>query len=203
MADVQLIEAVKAGNLATVEALLATGADVHQQDEQGWTPLNWAAGKGDVTLVQLLLQNGANVLHVGRDQRTPYMIALAAARIEVAKLLREAEDRAGGAQSQSRQPRQYCKAFYLKDLRQFPGWSESRINWQDPGGSNAAEDREAPGFSDHDVVFLHQDLTVTQSMWHNENVLFQQITPAWEEFCTTVLQFQVPDDLDLVGNRPT
>ena len=202
MADVQLIEAVKAGNLATVAALLATGADIHQQDEQGWTPLNWAAGKGDVALVQLLLENGANILHVGRDQRTPYMIALAAARIEAAKLLREAEDRAGGVQSQRRQPRQYCKAFYLQDLRQFPGWSESRINWQGSGDNNAAEDREEPGFSDHDVVFLHQDLTVTQSMWHNENVLFQQITPAWEAFCTTVLQFQVPDDLDLVGNRP-
>jgi len=199
---VQLIEAVKAGNLATVEALLGAGADIHQQDEQGWTPLNWAAGKGDVALVQLLLKYGANVLHVGRDHRTPYMIALAAARIEAAKLLREAEDRAGGAQSQSRQPRQYCKAFYLKDLRQFPGWSESRINWQDAADNNAAEDRQAPGFSDHDVVFLHQDLTVTQSMWHNENVIFQQITPAWEAFCTTVLHFQVPDDLDLVGNRP-
>jgi hypothetical protein len=38
MGDVQLIEAVKAGDLATAEALLASGADIHQQDEQGWTP---------------------------------------------------------------------------------------------------------------------------------------------------------------------
>jgi hypothetical protein len=127
---------------------------------------------------------------------------LAAAWIEAAHVLREAEDRAGGAQSQSRQPRQYCKAFYLKDLRQFSGWSESRINWHDPGDNTTAEEREAPGFSDQDVVFLHQDLTVTQSMWHNENVLFQQRTPAWEAFCTTVLRFQVPDDFDLVGKRP-
>jgi hypothetical protein len=87
-------------------------------------------------------------------------------------------------------------------MRQFSGWSESRINWQGSAGNNAAEDQETPGFFDHDVVFLHQDLTVTQSMWHNENVLFQQITPAWEAFCTTVLQFRVPDELDLVGNRP-
>ena len=50
MGDVQLIEAVKAGNLAMAEALLAAGADIHQQDEQGWTPLNWAAGKGEVAL---------------------------------------------------------------------------------------------------------------------------------------------------------
>jgi hypothetical protein len=202
MGDVQLIEAVKAGNLVTVEALLASGVDVHQQDEQGWTPLNWAAGKGDVALVQLLLKHGADVFTVGRDQRTPYMIALAAARIEVAKLFREAEEKAGGTQRQSQQPRKYCKAYYLKDLRRFPEWSESHINWQGDAAKNAAESSEVQDFSDHDIVFIHQDLTVTQSMWHNENVLLNQITPAWEEFCTTVLHFQVPDDLDLVGSHP-
>jgi hypothetical protein len=52
--------------------------------------------------------------------------------------------------------------------------------------------------SDDDVVFLHQDLSVTTSLWHNENILFNQRTPDWEEFCTTVLHFQVPDDFDLL-----
>jgi Ankyrin repeats (3 copies) len=186
MGDVQLIEAVKAGNLATVEALLAAGADIHQQDEQGWTPLNWAAGKGEVALVESLLKHGADVFTVGRDQRTPYMIALAAARVEVAKLLREAEAKAGGAKSQSQQPRKYCKAYYVKDLCQFSGWSESQ-----------AAEGDGQDLSDHDVVFLHQDLTVTKSMWHNENVLFNQRSLEWEDFCTAVLQFQVPDDFDL------
>jgi ankyrin repeat protein len=187
MSDVRLIEAVKTGDLATVEALLVSGADIHQQDEQGWTPLNWAAGKGDVAIVESLLRHGADIFTVGRDQRTPYMIALAAARVEVARLLREAGGTAAGAKSQSQQPRKYCKAYYLKDLRQFSGWSESLVAKND--GSDLA---------DHDVVFLHQDLTVTTSMWHNENVLFNQRTPAWEEFCMAVLQFKVPDDFDLI-----
>lgn len=187
MGEVPLIEAVKAGNLAMVEALLASGADIHQQDEQGWTPLNWAAGKGDVALVESLLQHGADVFTVGRDQRTPYMIALAAARVEAARLLREAEAKAGGTQYPGQPPRQYCKAYYLKDLRQFSGWSE-----------RPAEDSAVSHVSDDDVVFLHQDLTVTTSMWHNENVLFDQQTPEWENFCAVVLQFQVPDDFDLM-----
>jgi hypothetical protein len=190
MGDVQLIEAVKAGNLAMVEALLASGADIHQQDEQGWTPLNWAAGKGDVALVELLLRHGADVFKVGRDQRTPYMIALAAARVEAAKLLREAAQRAGAAPHQGQPPRLYCKAYYLRDLRQFQGWSES------PPGP--AEERAVQGLSDNDLVFIHQDLTVTQSMWPNENVIFQHKTPAWEDFCTNVLHFKVPDDFDLL-----
>ena len=187
MGDVQLIEAVKAGDLATVEALLASGVDVHQQDEQGWTPLNWAAGKGDVAMVESLLKHGADIFTVGRDQRTPYMIALAAARVEVARLLREAEEKAGGAKNHSQQPRKYCKAYYLKDLRAFSGWSESQT-----------EDGDVHTVSDNDVVFLHQDLTVTTSMWHNENVLFNQRIPEWEDFCTAVLQFKVPDDFDLI-----
>lgn len=187
MGDVQLIEAVKAGDLATAEALLASGADIHQQDEQGWTPLNWAAGKGDVAMVESLLKHGADIFTVGRDQRTPYMIALAAARVAVARLLREAEDKVGGAKSQSQPPRKYCKAYYLKDLRAFSGWSESQT-----------EDGEVHTISDNDVVFLHQDLSVTTSMWHNENVLFNQRTPEWEDFCTAVLQFKVPDDFDLI-----
>jgi hypothetical protein len=111
------------------------------------------------------------------------MIALAAARIEAAQLLRDAEARAGGAHHQRQQLRQYCKAYYLKDLRRFSGWSESG---------------DVDYIPDDDVVFLHQDLTVTVSMWHNENVLFTQKTPEWENFCVEVLQFQVPDDFDLI-----
>ena len=186
MGDVQLIEAVKAGNLATVEALLASGVDIHQQDEQGWTPLHWAAGKGDVAIVELLLKNGADIFQVGCDQRTPYMIALAAARVEAARLLRDAEERLV-RRKPAPPPRKYCKAYYVKDLRQFSGWSESQA---------AGSDVQA--LSEHDVVFLHQDFSVTKSMWHNENVLFHQRTPEWEKFCTMVLQFEVPDDLALI-----
>ena len=199
MSEVQLIEAVKTGNLSAVAALLTSRSDIHQQDEYGWTPLHWAAGKGDVAVVALLLQHGANVLQVGRDQRTPYMIALAAARLETAQLLRDAEDKAGLGHSQRQQQRRYCKAYYVKELRQFAGWTESQIPRQVHTGKSAAEDRAAQAFSDDDIVFIHHDLTVTQSMWHNENVIFAQITPAWEEFCTHVLHFKVPDDLDLIG----
>lgn len=187
MGYVQLIEAVKAGNLAAVEAMLASGVDIQQQDEQGWAPLNWAAGKGDVAIIELLLKNGADIFQVGRDQRTPYMIALAAARVEAARLLREAEEKSGAARNHRQPPRKYCKAYYVKDLRQFSGWSESQA---------AGSDVQA--LSDHDVVFLHQDFSVTKSMWHSEDVLFHQSTPEWENFCATVLRFEVPDDFALI-----
>jgi ankyrin repeat protein len=44
MDSLRLIEAVKAGNIAAAKELLDSGAAANQQDEQGWTPLNFAAG---------------------------------------------------------------------------------------------------------------------------------------------------------------
>ena len=188
MNDLGLIEAVKNGNYATVEKSILTGADVNQQDDQGWTPLNFAAGKGDLALVKLLVENGADVFKVGRDRRTPYMIALAAGRISVVKYLREVEDKFPGERP-ARAPRKYCKAHHLKDLRAFPAWSEKKEN---------ADGEAHEEFANDKVVFIHQDLTVTESVWHNEHVIFNNVDSAWEEFCTNALKFKVPSDLDLI-----
>jgi hypothetical protein len=198
MSELQLIEAVKAEDAATVKELIESGVDINQQDEQGWTPLNWAAGKGNLALVNLLVENGADVFKVGRDLRMPYMIALAAGHVDVVKFLRQAEDLVAG-EKPSRPERKYCKAYHLEDLRQFPDWVESKINWTetDPGDAGNTS-HGGQGFFDDTIVFLHQDYTVTQSMWHNENVIFNQVTPAWKGFCATALKFKVPDDLDFI-----
>lgn len=189
LTNTPLIEAVRAGEVNTVKELLDAGADVNEPGEQGWTPLNWAAGTGNLELVTLLVEKGADVFKVGRDQRTPQMIALAAGRADVVRRLREAEDRVEG-EKPARPQRKYCKAYHLKDFRQFAGWSESRINWK-----NSADDAE---LGDDDVVFLHEDYTVTQSIWSNENVIYNNVTPEWQDFCNTDLGFKVPDDLDLI-----
>jgi hypothetical protein len=194
MSESGLIEAVKNGEYAATEILIKSGTDVNQQDEQGWTALNFAAGKGDLPLVQLLVDNGADIFKVGRDRRTPYTIALAAGRVSVAKYLREVEDNFPG-QKPARPPRQYCKAYYLRDLRSCPSWSESRINWKEKkenGNGNGGD-----GFADDKVVYIHQDLTVTESIWANENVIFENVDTVWQNFCADYLKFKVPDDLDL------
>ena len=192
LANTPLIEAVRAGEVNTVKELIDGGADVNEAGEQGWTPLNWAAGKGNLELVTLLVDKGADVFKVGRDQRTPQMIALAAGRADVVRYLRDAEDRVEGDKP-ARSQRKYCKAYHLKDFREFAGWSEGRINWK-----KSADEVGDKQFGDDDVVFLHEDYTVTQSIWSNENVIFNNVTSEWQDFCNTVLGFKVPDDLDLI-----
>jgi hypothetical protein len=194
MSDVRLIEAVTSGERGTLKELLAAGADVNQQDEHGWTPLNWAAGRGDAEAVRQLLEHGADALKTGRDQRTPYMIALAAGHAEVVKLLRTAEDRIGNGEKGQHAARPYCKAYQLGDLRRFPAW---------PAGEGGAKSEGAGGdgaetSGGEETLYLHQDFTVTQSIWHGEDVVFAEVTPEWKEFCSDVLDFKVPDDLDLI-----
>jgi uncharacterized protein len=192
-----LIEAVREGELNTVRELLASGADINEQGEQGWTPLNWAAGKGELDLVKLLVENGADVFKVGLDRRTPGMIALAAGLVEVAKFLRQAEDQAVG-QKTDRPARKYSKAYQLQDLRRFPGWVECEINWKEKKEDNGGKRNDAQELTDDSVVFLHQDYIVTQSMWHDENVIFNAVTSKWVEFCSNNLAFNVPDEMDLI-----
>jgi len=184
MSELQLIDAVKTGEVAKVEEVLNSGANIHQQDEQGWTPLNWAAGRGDLDMVKLLLDRGADVLRVGRDQRTPYKISLAARHTDIARLLKEKEQGSNGTSSDS-SPRDYAKGYLLGDLRKFSGWREERTS---------------PELSDSEVVFLHQDFMVTQLIWPGENVIFNQDTPEWRDFCSQQLQFEVPDDFDLIAS---
>jgi ankyrin repeat protein len=195
MNDLQLIDAVKTGQPAKVEEALNAGADIHQQDEQGWTPLNWAAGKGNAEIVSLLLNRGADVFRTGRDQRTPYKIALAAKHTDVARLLKKAEQAVNGASADSTYGN-YARAYLLGDLRKFSDWHEEKINWK------ADDNGDSHELSDDDVVFLQEDFTVTQLIWPGENVIFNQSTPEWIKFCTQELQFKVPDDFDLIASGP-
>lgn len=197
----ELVEAIKSGDKEAVKEALESGADLSQQDKQGWTPLNWAAGAGQLEIVELLLQHGANPLAVGRDLRTPQMIALAAGHAEVVKALRKAEAGVDGGEVVDAD-RRYCTAYHLGDLRRYPGWTENKI--ESAESAPAAEGNGQPaGPADTDVVFLHQDYKVTKSIWPNEDVIFDNVTDEWKAFCTTELAFVVPDSLDLIAQPAT
>jgi uncharacterized protein len=187
----KLIEVVKSNDRSAAIELIESGADVNQQDEQGWTSLNWAAGKGDLEIVRLLINKGADVLKVGRDQRTPYQIALAAGRVAVARLLSDAGGRTGVQPS----IRPYARAYHLSELRQFPAFAKGNAHLN----INPIDVTDSTAASEDPLVFIHQDLSVTRSMWHNEDVLLEDVTPEWQDFCRNVLCFKVPDDFDLIA----
>jgi hypothetical protein len=188
----KLIEAAANGDTKTLRELLQGGAAVDAQDEQGWTPLCWAAGRGDAAAVRLLLEHGADVTLAGRDQRTPLRIARAAERREVVEILAEAE-RSRGVWVDPRAGQPYCRAYYLGELRRFREWSESRLNWREPSAPEGGAGDAA--LTDDDIAYLHQDFTVTKSMWHEESVIFNRVTPEWRAFCEAELGFAVSEEL--------
>ncbi|XP_007545143.1 protein phosphatase 1 regulatory subunit 27b [Poecilia latipinna] len=53
-------EAVLTGNLECVQLLVHYGADIHQRDEEGWTPLHMACSDGFPHIASYLLSLGAD-----------------------------------------------------------------------------------------------------------------------------------------------
>ena len=63
MKQLSLIAAIKHGDIISVRRELDSGADIHEKDSNGWTPLFHAAHRGDLNIVQLLIGAGADVNH--------------------------------------------------------------------------------------------------------------------------------------------
>jgi ankyrin repeat protein len=60
---------------ATMEVLLARGADVHAKQQMDYTPLHGAASRGDVEMAKLLLAHGAERDARASDGMTPADVA--------------------------------------------------------------------------------------------------------------------------------
>ncbi|NJR62584.1 MAG: hypothetical protein HC769_29555 [Cyanobacteria bacterium CRU_2_1] len=71
----------------------------------------------------------------------------------------------------------YCKAYLVQQLRHYPGWHEQ-------GTEKLADDH---------VLYLQENYVVTNGIFKDEQIVFDQVTPEWQEFCHAVLQFEIPD----------
>lgn len=88
----------------------------------------------------------------------------------------------------------YCKAYSLKRLREFNGWIEKAENArkekrQEIGGKGIEETRI---LTDNDYLYLQENYVVTDGIFKDENIIFDQVTPEWVSYCHDVLEFEVP-----------
>ena len=87
---------------------------------------------------------------------------------------------------------QYCKAFHLSKFRQFEGWQEK--------SSNVRKENDVPRpLTDADSLFLQENFVVTDGIFMDENVIFDNITPEWTSFCINELQFVCPNHVMVEG----
>ena len=76
----------------------------------------------------------------------------------------------------------FCKAYLITQLREFKDWAEK------PGNAKEPVEDDPDRF-----VYLQENLTVTEGIFLDEQVIFDQVTEEWEEFCRKNLRFEVPD----------
>ena len=82
----------------------------------------------------------------------------------------------------------YSKAYPLGQLRQFSGWVERPENARKIRKEVDGEIVEvARALTDEDYVYVQRNFIVTDGIFIDENIIFSDVTPAWIEFCQTVL----------------
>jgi len=86
----RLVDAVKAGDRAAVQTLLANKANVNAAEADGTTPLHWAVRSDDLDTTSRLLAAGANANAANRYGVTPLSLAAISGNPRIAELLLKA-----------------------------------------------------------------------------------------------------------------
>ncbi len=82
----------------------------------------------------------------------------------------------------------YCKAYSMSEFRRYPGWHGEPLAKHDEAGGSPPEAADEEPY-----LFLQENLVVTDGIFLDENIVFDNVTPEWERFCKEELQFEVPD----------
>ncbi len=87
----------------------------------------------------------------------------------------------------------YCKAYYLKDFRKFSGWTERAENAKKEKKEVAGQEVDViQELIDETILYLHDNYIVTDGIFKDENIIFDDVTSEWVEYCHQALKFEVP-----------
>ena len=90
----------------------------------------------------------------------------------------------------------YCKAYLAKQFREYPGWSENAANVRkekkEVDGKEVEVDRT---LDDDSILYLQENYVVTDGIFKDMNIIFEDVTDEWKEFCHSTLgptPFEIP-----------
>ncbi len=95
-----LFYAIEKNNLVYAQKVLSMNFDPNLHHDNGYTPLAYAAMRGSLPMIELLLSNGANPLQTTKDGDSAVELALRFGHAEVADTLKQAR-RAAAAPEQA------------------------------------------------------------------------------------------------------
>ncbi|MGH8733626.1 MAG: ankyrin repeat domain-containing protein [Burkholderiales bacterium] len=94
-----LFYAIEKNNLVYAQKVLGMNFDPNLHHDNGYTPLAYAAMRGSLPMIELLLRNGADPAQTTTDGDSPVEIALRFGHSEAADLLKDARRAATAQQS--------------------------------------------------------------------------------------------------------
>jgi hypothetical protein len=89
----------------------------------------------------------------------------------------------------------YSKGLPLKRFREFTGWKENLQNARkikkEVDGTTVEVPRQ---LHDSDYLYVHENFHVTDGIFFDENIIFNEVSPAWIDFCENALGIKFPDE---------
>ena len=87
----------------------------------------------------------------------------------------------------------YCKAYLIKNLRKFEQWTENLENTRKEKQEIDGKEVEVKRvLTDDDFLYLQENYIVTDGIYKDKNIIFDNVTPLWKEFCHKTLEFEIP-----------
>jgi hypothetical protein len=92
-----LFYAIEKNNLVYAQKVLSMNFDPNLHHDNGYSPLAYAAMRGSLPMIELLLRNGSDPLQTTKEGDSPVELALRFGHAEVADALKQARRAASGA----------------------------------------------------------------------------------------------------------
>ena len=87
----------------------------------------------------------------------------------------------------------YSKACLCRDFRQYPQWHENSQNARKEVKEVDGKEVAAPRILvDDSILYLQENYIVTDGIFKDENIIFNDVTEDWKKFCRVNLGFDIP-----------
>ncbi|MDH5547999.1 MAG: hypothetical protein OEZ43_20670 [Gammaproteobacteria bacterium] len=87
----------------------------------------------------------------------------------------------------------YCKAYLAAKFRGYENWREMAENASSEGNEEGNGVNEPRKLSDDSILYLQENYTVTDGIFVDEHVIFDDVNDDWKNFCKNELEFAVPE----------
>jgi hypothetical protein len=88
----------------------------------------------------------------------------------------------------------YCKAYLAKQFREYSGWSEKKENVRKEKKEVEGKEVEVDRVLDDDsILYLQENYIVTDGIFKDQNIIFDNVTDEWKEYCHGPLAFEIPN----------